>query len=242
MSFFEGSWLLPLCNEGLAPRLLFLNTLLPQQDPRSWRILGLPFVPAPRYYTHYEKTPTEYPEFSVDPSQRIFVVFSLDSQALITPVNLLTRRMHSVRTSPYIPWEEWVEDVTVVHLHPYAHTIQLIDMKVLALCGSAYDPEDWGVRMYDLSKSGRRNPQVQPTDERTGLGCRKALLTPRWFSRCQVRDGIPRIIRLVGNKVVCFFVSPLFIQTRSRRIRRCIIQYQPSHPDGPHPLCIWKVG
>ena len=241
MSFFEGSWLLSLCYEGPAPRLLFLNTLLPQQDLRSWRILGLPLLPGPRYYTQYEKAPTEYPEFSVDPSQRIFVSL-LCGRALITPVDLLMRRMNSARASPYIPWEEWVEDVTVVHLHHNAHTLQLVDMKVLALCGSVHRPEGWGVQIYDLSKSGRRDIQVQPIDEGTDWGCREVLLTPKWFARCQMGDGIPHVARLVGNKVVCFFVSPLFVQTRSYRIQHCIVQYQPSYPDGPYPLRIWKVG
>ena len=221
--FLEGSWLLALCYEGSTPLLLVLNTLLPQQDPRSRRILGLPPLPAPQWYTQYEKAPTDYPEFSVDPAQRIFVVVPMDNRALTIPMELFLRRMHSVRTSPYIPLEEWMEDVTVVHLHPNAHTIQLFDMKLLALCGSVRYPETWGVQMYDLSKSGRRDVQLQQTSEWAGGGYRRVLSTPKWFAQCQVGDTNPRTTRLVGNKVVYFFVSLPYVQMCSRLIQCYIV-------------------
>lgn len=242
MGFFEESWLLALCYEGPTPQLLVLNTLLPQQDPRSWRILGLPPLPAPRWYTQYEKTPTDYPEFSVDPAQRIFVVVSMDNRALITPVELLIQRMRAVRASPYIPLDEWMEGATVVHLHPNAHTLQLFDMKVLALCGSAHHPRVWGVQMFDLSKSGRRDIQLQQINEGGRGGCMRVLPAPKWFARCQVGDGIPRTTRFVGNKVVCFFVSPVYAQKCSCLIQYYTVQYQPYVTDRPHFLRVLKIG
>ena len=241
MRFLEESWLFALYYEDPNPRLLVFNTLLPQQDPRSWRILGLPRLPAPQYCIQYEKVPTEYPEFSVDPAQRLFLVFPLDKRVLATPVELLIRRVHSVRVSPYISWDEWVEDFTEMHLHPNAHTIQLFDMKVLVLCGSVRNPKDWGVQMFDLSKSGRRDVEVQQVSEGAGGVCRRVLPAPKWFSRCQMGDGIPRSTRLVGNKVICFFVSPLRIQKCFCCIQRRAVQHQPSHPDTPYFLRVWII-
>ena len=212
MRFLEGSWLLALFYEGHSPQLLVFNTLLPQQGSRSWRILDLPSHLTLQYCTQYEKAPADYPEFSVDPAQRLFAVFPPDKRALVTPVELLIRRMHSVRVSPYIPWDEWVEDFTEIHLHPNAHTIQLFDMKVLVLCGSASYRGGWGVQMFDLSKSGQRDIQVRQASEVVGGVCRRVLSAPKWFTRCWMGDGTPYITRFVGNKVVCFFVSPLHVQ------------------------------
>lgn len=211
--FLEESWLLAPCYGGPTPQLLVLNTLLPQQDPRSWRILGLPPPPGPSIccsiLTHYEKPLAECPGFSVDPTQRIFAVLSQDNRALVTPTELFVQRMCSARPNPCIPWDEWLEDAIIVELHSDTVTLQLFDTKVLALCAF---PGGWGVRMYDLSKLGRGDIQVQQAGE--GGGCRRVLSTPKWFARRQIGIGgtIPYGTQLVGNKVVCFSVSLLHLR------------------------------
>ena len=209
----EGTWLLTLCHEGRNSQLLVFNTLPPQQDSRSWRILGLPPLPAPQYCTQYENAPTEPPEFSVDPAQRLFVVIPLDKRALATPVALLIRRIHSVHASPYIPGDEWVEDFTEIKLHPTEHTLRLFDTKVLVPCGSERYPKDWGVQMFDLSKSDQRDIQVRQVSEGAGGVCRRVLSAPKWFARCRMGDGTPHSTLFVGNKVICFFVSPPHVQS-----------------------------
>jgi len=178
----------------------------------------------------------------VDPAQKIFVVFSSDNRALVTPVELFIRRVNRVRTSPYIPWDEWADDVITVHLHPGAHALRLFDTKVLTLCGSAHRPEGWGVRMYDFSRFGQRDIRIQQVGEGAGGVCTRVLSTPKWFSRCQMGDGIPHSTRFVGNKVVCFFVSPLYIQKCSFLTQSYAVQHQPPHSGRQYSLRIWKVG
>jgi len=240
--FLEGPWLLALCYNGDDPQLLIFNTLLPQQDSRSWRILGLPSLPAPQYCTQYEKVSTEYPEFSVDPAQRLLVVVPPNRRALTTPMELLVRRMHSVCASPYIPWDEWAEDFTEISLHPTAHTLQVFDMKVLVLCGSERRRGDWGVQMFDLSKWGQRDIQVRQVNEGVGGVCRRILSTPKWFARCQMGNGIPHRTLFVGNKVVCFFVSPRHVQKCPWFIQCRAFQHWPSNPNRPYFLRVWTIG
>jgi len=214
--FLEGPWLLTLCNLGPTPQLLILNTLLPLQDRRGWRILGLPQLSSIyRYYSVISqsgKPLTELPEFLVDPAQRIFVLASQDKQALVTPVELLIQRIHSVRTDPYTPWDEWAEDVVTIHLHPDTHSLQLFDMKVLELCCSPFRP-GWSVQMYDFSKSGQRDIQIQEVNDGAGGGYRGVLSTPNWSAQYPMehRDSVPHEAQLVGNKLVCLDVSPLCV-------------------------------
>ena len=214
MRFLGGGWLLALSDGRPVPRLLVLNTLLPQQDPRSWRILDLPPTPNPTEYsifTRYEKLPGECSEFSVDPTQEIFVVSYQRRRAFVLPVDLFIRHVVSMRASPHIPWDEWGEGVITIYLHPDTFALQVFDTKVLALCGFTYSPEGFGVRMYDLSRSGRRGIRFQQVSEGAGESCRRVFSTPEWFVRCQVADWHrkPYSTQLVGDKVVCFFVSPL---------------------------------
>ena len=215
----DGPWLLALCHGGPTPQLLILNTLLPQQDRGSWRILGLPqFSDVYGFYSvisQYERPLEELPEFLVDPTQRVLVLTSQENEALVIPVEPLIQRIHSVRDSLDIPWDEWAEDVITVHLHPDTHSLQLFDMKVLALCCSLFYEGGWGVRMYDLSKSGRGDVRVQQVDEGIGRKHRRVLSTPKWFARCQEGHGVPYETRLVGNKVIRLYVSPLYVRWRS---------------------------
>ena len=240
----EGPWLLALCHGKPAPQLLVFNLLLPRQDPRSWRILDLPLplLPTPQCYTQCEEALAEYPEFSVDPAQRIFVVYSPDKQALVTPVGLLIRRIDPMRTSPYIPWNEWGEDVVTVHLEPSVHTLRLFDTKVVTLSGSAHHPKAWGVRMYDFSRSGRTDIQSLRVSKKTGVVLRRILSTPKWFVRCQMGDGIPHVTRFVGSKVVCFFVSSLWIRRCSFHIQCYTVQDRPTDSGREYFLRIWKMG
>ena len=208
MCFLEDSWLLVLSRGSPVARLLVFNTLLSQQDSRGWRILDLPLPGLQGYYfisTQYEKPLAEFPEFSVDPAQRFFVVFCMHKVALVTPVELLVRYVYSVRTSPCIPWTEWGEDVITVNLHPGTSQLRVFDTKVLALRTSC-------VEMFDLSASCRRDVQAQQVGERAGGRCERVLSTPKWSFRYPLGDGISYTTRLVGDSVVCFFVSPLSAQ------------------------------
>jgi hypothetical protein len=220
MCFLEESWLLVLSQRSSIPQLLVLNTLLPQQDPTSWRIFNLPTFLKPdtyhRIFTQYERPLTEHPEFSVDPVQRNFVLFYNRAQALVVPVELLVRRMYRMRTSPRIPWDEWGKDVIAVCLPPDARTFQLYDTKLLALCGSV-NLQEWDVLTYDLSKSGLRD--IQQVREGVGAECRGVFPTPRQRTRYEIRDGFPYNTQVVGNQVLCFFVSPIYVQRRSCRVQ-----------------------
>ena len=247
MCFLEGSWLLSLFYTTQAPQLLVFNTLVPQWDPMSWRALDLPPLPSHDVYrlifTQYEKLeglPTECPEFSVDPAQKIFVVFSQGRRVLTISVELLVRQMHSTRVNPCIPWDEWREDVVTAYLHPDVITLQLFDTKLLALRGSAHFPESWGVQMYDLSKSGRKDIRVQQASEGEG-GCNMAISTPKWFARCQMEGIRPYSTHLFGNAVIHFIVSPRYIQkcSCSTSLHQ---QRRPLFPGGEFSLRIWKMG
>ena len=74
----EETWLLASLNPHPNPQLLVFNTLLPPQDPRSWRILELIRI---HPYERYSFPPrcgdpptADFPEFSVDPAQKMFVL------------------------------------------------------------------------------------------------------------------------------------------------------------------------
>ena len=125
--------------------------------------------------------------------------------AFVTPVELLVRCMHSVRTSPCIPWNEWGEDVIRVILHPDTWRLRVFDTKVLALRIS-------GAEMFDLSASCRIDVQVQQVGEGVDGKCERVLSTPKWSFRCPLGDARFHFTRLVGDNVICFFVSPLSAQ------------------------------
>jgi hypothetical protein len=211
MRFLEGSWLLALCHGSYAARLLALNTLLPQEDPKSWGILYLPPLSTPDLnhciLTQHEKSPTECPEFLVDPAQRFFVLVCHQERAFAVPVEALMRHTYHGYASPWILWKEWGGDVITVHLCPDICSLQLYDTKVLALCSaSSGDSSDWGVLTYDLSKSGRKDIRIRQIGE-VDLGCRRILSTPRQLARCGIGEEIPDGTQLVGNQVFCFTVS-----------------------------------
>ena len=195
MEFIDGSWLVALSDLGSNPQLLVFNTLLPRQGPRSWRILQLPALSSNRFYmipSRHGNVPAERPEFLVDPAQTNFVIQSYRGSALLIPVELFMRVVDSACADPYLKWEDWGRD-------------QLVDTKVLALRTSPPYPAGWGVEVYDLSKSSQKDLQVQEVNEEGDIGCRKILSTPHWFVKLQM--GIATSTFLVGNKVVCFFVS-----------------------------------
>ena len=246
MHFLEESWLLALSHGSYAPRLLALNTLLPQEDPRSWGILYLPPLSKPNVYhcilTQHEKSPMECPEFLVDPNQRIFVLLCHQERAFVVPVEVLIRHARHGHTNPWILWEEWGGDVVTVHLCPDIRSIQLYDTKVLTLCSlSSGDSNDWGVLTYDLSKSGRKDIQIQQVGEEADVGCRRILSTSKQLARCGIREEIPHDTQLVGNQVFCFAVSPVLFK-RAFAIFEAIPQSLPPNSSNRCRLRIWKIG
>ena len=214
VSLLEGPWLLALSDPNIDPHLLVFNTMLPQQeDSRSWRILQLPQPSCGSYYSfpaRYGDPLAERPEFSVDPAQQTFVVFSL-KLALVIPVEPFIEQMCSVRANPYLGWEDWGGNVIAMHPHPNTMSLQLVDTKLLALINS---PEGWGVEAYDLSRSGQKDIQIQRVGEGQYTGCRKLLSTPKYFARCQL-EGPPNSTYFVGNKLVCFCVSLSCVHNKS---------------------------
>ena len=214
VSLLEGPWLLALSDPNIYPHLLVFNTTLPQQeDSRSWRVLQLPQPSYGSYYSfpaRYGDPLAERPEFSVDPVQQTFVVFSLEL-ALVIPVKSFIEQMWSARANPYLGWEDWGENVIAIHPHPNTRCLQLIDTKLLALINS---PEGWGVEVYDLSKSGQRDILIQRVGEGQCTGYRKLLSTPKYFTRCQL-EGPPNSTYFVGNKLVCFCVSLPYVQNQA---------------------------
>ena len=85
--------------------------------------------------------------------------------------------------------------------------------------------------MYNLSKSGQRDIQIQKVSGGQGGGYRRVLSTSKWFSQYRI-GSIPNSTLLVGNKVVCFFVSPLYVQMLSCYIQLYTVQERPSPSSG----------
>ena len=101
--FFEESWLVALSRRSSNPHLLVFNTLLPQQDPKSWKILQLPRLPQDMNYiipAQHGNSSVEFPEFSMDPAERNFIVSTSRGLSLVIPVGLFIRVTSSVRASP----------------------------------------------------------------------------------------------------------------------------------------------
>jgi len=217
----EGSWLLALSYESSIPQLIVFNTLLPQHDPRSWRILDLPFLA--RRTDDYmilvqHDALEECPEFSVDPTQKILVVFSRQRrQAFVTPVEPIIQDMCSMYTDPCVPWDGWKGRVITVQLHPDTWYLQLFDKKLVTLCDLTHHLQGWGaeVHVYDLSKSGQRDTRVsQPIEGEDGGYSRRVLSAPKWIAQWNIGDEAPIRATLIGNKLFCIFVSPLHVRKR----------------------------
>lgn len=207
--FLEGSWLLASSRPRLAPRLLVFDMQLPQEDPRSWQILDLPPVPPPGrhlIFTRRENPFAAYSEFLVDPTQRVFALFTTQNLLFIVPVELLVRHTHSVRTGSCIQWDEWGKDVVTIHIYPHTLAVDIFDAKVLVLHRLVDRREMWGVDVYDLSRSGQRDIQVQQIGEEVDESHRRVLPAPKWFIPCSKEDNICHTISLLGN-VVYFIVS-----------------------------------
>ena len=204
----EGSWLLASLHPDPNPRLLAFNTLLPSGDARSWRILELPRLRDYECYTiQGGDLPTAgFPEFLVDPTQRIFVLplSSYRKSALAVPVESFTRAMCSARSSPHVQWEDWGKDVVHINLPPDTLALQLAGTVLLALIGYLSNPEGWGVEVYDFSKSGQKDMELQQVRG----GCRRVLRTSKWSAGCQI-EGALGSTYFMGNKIVCFYVSLL---------------------------------
>lgn len=209
----EGSWLVALSDRNTSPQLIVFNTLLPQQDAKSWRILQLPRLPCGDYFfsSRYGDWPAEFPGFLVDPAQMSFVMSSQKS-ALVIPVEPFIREISSARANPFVQWDDWGKHVVRTHLHPKTLILQLVGTKLLALRSYLPLQGTFFVDTYDLSKSGQGD--IQQVNEWQDGGFRKVLLTPKCSVQCQV-EGFPNTLQFVGNKLVCFYVSlPTFKSPR----------------------------
>lgn len=206
LCFLEDLWLLALSPVG---RIIVFNTLLSQQDPGCWRVFDLPppLHPQRSYsiHTQYEKLRAEFPEFSVDPTQRIIVAFSIPDLAFVLPSGLLIRHMSSVRISPHVLWNEWDGDTIALRLRPNMLRLQIFDTKVLGLCLESLTQGQWGVEMFDLSVSGRREVREGP-----GGGASRVLPRSKWFALCPESDQSYNPV-LAGNNLCFAAVSPLYM-------------------------------
>ena len=177
---------------------------------------------------------TVHPEFLTDPAQRNFVLRS-QSWVLVIPVNLLTRVMRFVCpwSNHYISWWDWGEDVIGVLVPTNTLNMQLVDAKLLVLCGSPPDPKSLSVGVYDLSKLGQKDIQVLRFSRERRDPCKRLLSAPMWFRTLEMGDENPYRLCFIGNKVVGFYVSLLHVRNRScdlnlvlhRRIQARIIIY-----------------
>ena len=226
IEFLEGTWLLAVSHNP-DPQLLIIDTLVPKQYRRSWQILKLPPLTARggaySISTQCENSLARYPEFSVDPAQRNFAVFSKKGWTLVVPAELLKRCLNSVRANRHIWWDDWKKHVTAIYL-PDTVTVRIVDMKALVLRGSGNFPENWGVEMYDLSKSAQKDSmQTKRVGEERDARRRKAPPTPKWFEICHSVNRTPLRTLFIGNKVIYFSVSrPLYVQSHLRRAQRYI--------------------
>ena len=136
------------------------------------------------------------------------MVSSLQS-ALVIPVEPLIRHMCSARVGPNVKWDEWAEYVIKTRRHPNTVTLWLVGTKLLALVNSGLD--GWYVEVYDLSKSGQKDIQIQQVNEGQDGEYRKLLSTPKCFARWQL-EGSPDSMYFFWNKLVCFYVSLSCVQ------------------------------
>jgi len=205
----EGSWLLVASHPRPVPLLLVFDTQLPQQDSRSWLILDLPPVPPHGRYSiiaRRENPFAECPEFLVDPAQRVFALFTTQSLVPVVPVELLIQYARSVRTSSHTPWNEWGKDVIIVYPGSGSLALQIFDTKVLVLRRFSDLMYMHGVDVYDLSRCGQKDIQMQNIDGGAGGRCSRVLPNPKWFIPCNRGDSIHRSMSLLGN-VAYFIVS-----------------------------------
>ena len=214
MEFVQGTWLLAVSDE-IDPKLLILDTLLPEHDPRSWRILQLPPLSSPVQpyfiFTRHDSSLASCPEFLVDPTQRYFVVLSPDGFALVVPERLLDWCMDFASANGRISWDDWGRDLIAIRL-PETVEIQVVDAKLLTHRGwytfLGTSACQGMIEMYDLSKSAQRDIQVQQVGEKRDGGCRKVLSIPKWSNQFQEGGENPLGALIVGNKVVRYYVSP----------------------------------
>ena len=205
----EGSWLLVASHPRPVPLLLVFDTQLPQQDPRSWLILDLPPVPPHGRHsiiTRRENPFAECPEFLVDPAQRVFALFTTQSLVPIVPVELLIWHARSARTSSHIPWNEWGKDVIILYPGSGSLALQIFDTKVLVLRRFSDPMRMHGVDVYDLSRCGQKDIQMQNINGGAGKRCSRVLPVPKWFIPCYVEDGTHGSMSLLGNAAY-FIVS-----------------------------------
>ena len=200
LCFLEGPWLLALSHRGSDFRILVFNTPLPQQDPRSLRILELPALTRGCYLflPRYGESLAGCPEFSVDPARRIFAVL-LPRWAIVISVGPFIRGMSSVRASPYLQWGDWGEYAIKTRFHSNSSNPNIFGTKVLVL-DSRTRPKTFLVEIYDLGEDVQR--LIQRSDE--GYG--GVLLTPRWTATFQKGEP-PKRAYFLGDKLVCFYVS-----------------------------------
>ena len=105
---------------------------------------------------------------------------------------------------------------------------------MLALCGTPSYPVTWGVEMYDFSKSGQKDMQVNGVYEGQDGVSKRSLTASKWFIRCKMVDGegTPNNTYLVGNKVVCFYVSS--------GARRGMITPHSTLPSAEQAVTLWR--
>jgi hypothetical protein len=181
LCLLEESWVISLSLPDTGPHLLVFDTLLQQQDPKSWRILQLP------QHHHYYNFPIRYgdgldewPEFSVDPAQRNLVLHSPSQPDLLLVILIesLIRAVRSARADPYIRWNEWGRDVVEIRLRPDNVAIQFAGTKVLVLHEIYPFPAGCRIEMYDLGESGQNHIESQEASKWLDGGCRRVLSTP----------------------------------------------------------------
>ena len=240
LHLLEGPWLLALSRRDADYQLLVFNTSLPQQDPRSWRILELP-QPAdgPYWFASPYDPSAERPEFLIDPAQRIFVIPSLEF-ATVIPVEPFLRMMSSVCSSTYLQWDDWGRYAIKAHLPlPRLPALQLVDTKILSLHSFLLHQTKFFVDMCDLSKSSRRC--IQPATKRVEEGYGGVPLNPKWTAQCQMEIR-PNTVRFMGNKLVCIYVSPPRIQNCSPHAQSRSGQRRSLTSGEDYYLRIWKIG
>lgn len=214
----EETWLLASLNPHPNPQLLVFNTLLPPQDPRSWRVLELIRI---HPYECYSFPPqcgdlptTDFPEFSVDLAQKTFLLSLANHKrsAFVVPVESFIRNMCSAHSDPHMEWNDWGRDAIQVHLHPNTLSLQLAGTKLLVLHTCSSDPGGLVIEACDLSKSGQRELQLQRVSGGQEGEYRKVLSTSK-LARHQI-EGLPVSMYFLENKLIGLYVSPANVQTR----------------------------
>ena len=219
-AFLDEFQILVSCHDNATgtPELVVFDTCVLQDHPEYFRRFGLP--PRYRYHSARINVGCDRPLGSVasgeplivDPFQAVLVVelnYSTipDTHVLlVVRTNALTERRFSVRTDPFIPWEEWGQGSVTMKIPLEGITLSTFvygTRVVVVLCVSHNVPD----RLYtfDSSKLGYR--ALPPWGGVSGVGMKSTFEDGQGLVLEGSQGMDPRDMLLLGNGILVYLDS-----------------------------------